>query len=289
MKPDKVVGPFTTQNLLFFIAIVAAGITTVTSFFLIMKHLHRYTASNQQRQIIRIIFTPVVFAVLSALSILNYKVAIYLQPLIDLYETFALAALFLLYTEYVAPDKDTRLSYFDALEHLKPRSMFRNKGYDVIPGGSQNWYLSKYLAVFLYVNIDIVMTIVQEVTQALNDYCETSYSLKYAHIWVLLITNVALGWAINAIVRYYMRMRNEPEFAQHKPTLKIISFKLIVGVNFLQSIIFDILIATKAVKGSSQVTGYDLKYGIPAALVAVEQIFFAVFFHYSVGHEKSGF
>lgn len=282
LAPEKVVGPFTTQNLLFVIAIICAGITIAISFFLIMKHLHRYTEPNQQRQVIRIIFTPVVFSVFSALSILNYKVAMYLQPLIALYETFALAALFLLYVEYVAPDEHTRMSYFATLENRKPKgTMFKRKGYEVIPGGSQSWYRLIYCAVFLYVNIDIILTIVQEITQALGTYCEASFNPKFAHIWVLLITNVALGWAITAIVKFYFRMKSEPEFAEHKPGLKILSFKLIVGINFLQEIIFDILISTETVVGSHQVTGYDIKYGIPATLVAFEQILFAVFFHYS--------
>lgn len=282
MKPDKVLGPFTTQNVLFIFSIACAGITTVISLFLIMKHLHRYTEPRQQRQIIRIIFTPVVFSVLYALSVLNYKVAIYLQPLTALYETFALAALWLLYTEYVAPDEHTRLSYFANLENRKPKgSYFKPKGYEVIPGGSQKWYQSKYCAVFVYVVIDIVTTFVEEITQVIGDYCETSFSPKYAHVWVFVIQNVSIGWAINAIIRYYIRMKKEPEFAAHKPGLKLLSFKLIVGINFFQDIIFDLLIATGAVKGSHKVTGYDWKYGIPAAVVAFEQIFFSIFFHYS--------
>lgn len=109
---EPIVGSLTFQHIILLISIGCAGASAVMSLWLILKHLHRYTQPMQQRQIIRIIFTPVVFAVLSALAILNYDAAIYLIPLRDLYETFALASLFLLFTAYVAPDEDTRESFF---------------------------------------------------------------------------------------------------------------------------------------------------------------------------------
>lgn len=280
VKPVKIAGPFTLQNLLFIFGIACAGITLFISIFLITKHLHRYTEPKQQRQVVRIIFTPVVFATLSALSILSYSVAQYLQPLIDLYEAFALASLFLLYVEYVAPDEHTRAAFFDNLENRKLKSQFRpSKGYTVVPGGSGGWYRVSFAAVFLFVIVDTVMTIVELVTEAIGRYCEGSWSPKYGHIWVEVITNIFLGAAITKIVAFYGRFKSEPEFAIHKPGLKLISFKLIVFVNFIQSIIFSVLLSH--IKTSQKMTGYDLKYGIPAALVSFEQILFATFFHYS--------
>lgn len=280
VNPVKILGPFTLQHLLFLFSIACAGITTSISLFLITKHLHRYTEPKQQRQIVRIIFTPVVFAVLSALSILSYSVAKYLQPLIDLYEAFALASLFLLYVEYVAPDEHTRLAYFSAIENHKPKSKFKPTGaYTVVPGGSLRWYHVGYVGVFIYCVVDVLLTILELVTEATDSYCESSWNPKYAHIWVEVLGGFFLGWAISSVIGFYGRFNKEPEFAMHKPGLKLASFKLIVFVNFVQSIVFSILLSK--IKTSRKMTGYDLKYGIPAALVAVEQIFFATFFHYS--------
>lgn len=280
VNPVKIAGPFTFQHLLFIFSIACAGLTTLISLFLITKHLHRYTVPKQQRQIIRIIFTPVVFAVLSALSILSYSVAQYMQPLTALYEAFALASLFLLLIEYVAPNENTRDSFFENLEQHKPKSQWiPTKGYTVVPGGSGKWYKIGFAAVFLYVIVDTLMTVVELVTEALGRYCEQSWSPKFGHIWVTIITNVFLSVAIMRIVAFYGRFRTDESFAMHKPGMKLVSFKLIVFVNFVQSIIFSILL--DHIKTSRKVTGLDLKYGIPAALVAFEQILFATFFHYS--------
>ena len=139
---EPIVGSLTFQHLILLISIACAGATAVLSLWLILKHLHRYTQPKQQRQIIRIIATPVIFALLSVLAILSYDAANYIIPLRDIYETFALASLFLLFVEYVAPNKDTRDAYFFNLENRRNRgTMFsRSKGYDVIPGGSLKWF-----------------------------------------------------------------------------------------------------------------------------------------------------
>ena len=139
---EPIVGSLTFQHLILIISIACAGAAAVLSLWLILKHLHRYTQPKQQRQVIRIIFTPVVFAVLSVFAILDYNAAIYIIPLRDLYETFALASLFLLFTEYVAPDEATREAYFFGLENRKKRGgqFSRSKAYDVIPGGSLKWF-----------------------------------------------------------------------------------------------------------------------------------------------------
>lgn len=139
---EPVVGNLTFQHLILLISIACAGATALLTVWLVFKHLHRYTQPKQQRQIIRIIATPVVFAVISVLAILDYNAAIYLLPVRDLYETFALASLFLLFIEFVAPDENTRDEYFSNLENRKKRggTFSRTKEYDVIPGGSLTWF-----------------------------------------------------------------------------------------------------------------------------------------------------
>lgn len=163
-----------------------------------------------------------------------------MEPLINLYETFGLAALFLLFVEYVAPDENTRLDYFGTLENRKPKNQFLpHKGYTVVPGGSQEWYQRKIVFVFLYVIVDILCTILELVTEAVGTYCEASWNPKYFHIWDEVITNIFLALALTSIVLFYYRFNKEPEFAQHKPGLKLISFKLIVFITFAQRYVFS--------------------------------------------------
>lgn len=206
-----------------------------------------------------------------------------MSPIRDLYETFAMGAIFLLFVEWVASDPSRRDAYFANLENRKPRGgrFSKDKSYDVVPGGSFSWFKFKWIAVFLSIVIDIIVTIAQEASQAAGTYCITSLKPYFAHLWVLVIGHVAIIVAVVAILRLYMRLKSEPEFSLHRPLLKLASLKLIVFTNFVQTLVFSILQGQGVLKGNNKVTANDLQYGIPSLLVAVEQLIFAALMLYS--------
>jgi hypothetical protein len=123
----------TFKQLATYMTIACLGISTISALFLIWKHLHRYTRPREQRQNVRIIAMPVFFCIISMLCIIFYTDSIYIRPLIDVYEAFCIAALFLLYLEFVCPEPDQRVKYFSNLEN-------KDRKGNVIPGGSLKWY-----------------------------------------------------------------------------------------------------------------------------------------------------
>lgn len=61
-------------------------IASASSFWLIWKHLTYYTCPQQQRHIVRMLFMVPIYAIVSLLSYLFYKEAIYYQTIRDCYE-----------------------------------------------------------------------------------------------------------------------------------------------------------------------------------------------------------
>ncbi len=108
------------------------GITLISCVFLSWRHLHRYTSSQEQRQILRIANLPFFYSLFNFLALLFTIDYLFIEPLSGIYESFALAALFLLVLEFVVPDGTDREQYFDRLE-LRDK-----KG--VKPGGSLKWF-----------------------------------------------------------------------------------------------------------------------------------------------------
>lgn len=106
------VGSITFQQLMLIIACGCLLLTTVISSMLVYKHLTRYTRPNEQRQMVRIVVTPIVFGVLSVFSLAWYEAAQYLNPIELYYEAIALASLFLLFVEYVKPERESKESFF---------------------------------------------------------------------------------------------------------------------------------------------------------------------------------
>lgn len=123
----------TFRWLMIYIIAAALGLTTLSALLLTWKHLHRYSRPREQRQNVRIIAMPVIFCIVCLLSVLFYSASIYIKPLIEVYEAFCVAALFLLYLEYVCPNEDERFTYFANLPA-------KDKKGNPLPGGSLQWY-----------------------------------------------------------------------------------------------------------------------------------------------------
>lgn len=105
------------------------AIAVVIAFFLILRHATHYLKPYEQKQyvqpslltapieayehsIIRILVMIPIYAVVSFLSYLYYKKAIYFELLRDCYEAFAIASFFTLMCHYIAPNLHDQKEYF---------------------------------------------------------------------------------------------------------------------------------------------------------------------------------
>lgn len=280
-----ITGSLTFQHLILYICSGCLGVVGLTCLLNILMHLSHYSAPSQQRQIIRIVFTPVVFCLFSVCTVANYSTAPYMPPIRDLYELFAMAFIFLLFVEWIAPDPSTRFSYFSTLENRKPQGgrFSKNKSYTIIPGDSLSWFKNKWSIMFLSLVVDIIIiiTIAQEASQAAGTYCVTSMKPYFAHLWVLIIGHASIIVGVLAILNLYMRLKPVPEFSSHNSLLKLASLTIIVFTNCIQTLVFSILQGQGTLMGNNKITADDLQYGIPALLVAVEQLVFAGLMLYS--------
>ncbi|KAI0859835.1 organic solute transporter Ostalpha-domain-containing protein [Xylaria cubensis] len=280
---QPIVGNITFQYLLFYISLVFTGITILSSLSITISHLRCYVRPREQRQVVRILFYPVFLAVTSTFSILDYTAYLYLWPAAGLYEPISLAAIFFLFVEFAAPDASTREQYFNNLEAKRQKGgrFELKKAWTLVPGGSLRWYQGKYVGLYIYFIATIIIKIVEEITQAAGRYCQYSFSPAFAHIWVLVISNIVLPVGVLAIVQFYLRMNQEPHFKARNPTSKILSFKAVVLLTFLQDIIFEILVSAHAFKNTETLRVQDFSIGIESLLVCAEQCAVAIWFQWT--------
>jgi len=197
---DKLSIGITFHQLAIYITMGCLGLSTISALLLTWKHLHRYTRPKEQRQNIRIIAMPVFFCAVSLVSIMFYDDSIYIVPIMGVYEAFCIAALFLLFLEFICPDEDAREKYFSNLEN-------KDKKGNITPGGSRKWFNVSsfrvafpilklmhhqhiYFMVFQYPLTKTIAAGVQIATQAADVYCPNSLSPKYAHIWVSQVSDI---------------------------------------------------------------------------------------------------
>lgn len=137
--PDLVGGPLyansdiTFHQLMIYICAPCLGITSLSAIYLAFQHVRNYTAPQEQRQILRIIFLPVFYSLFNFLALCWYRTYQYVQPLSGLYESFAIAALFFLLLEWVCPEGTDRNKYFDEFP-------FKDKKGVIVEGGSLAWF-----------------------------------------------------------------------------------------------------------------------------------------------------
>lgn len=124
----------TFHQLMIYVSAACTILTILGCFFLSWKHVHRYTAPQEQRQIVRIVNLPIFYAIFNLLALVWYQDYLYIQPISGIYEAFTVSAMFLLTLEYVCPDGTDREKFFD---NLPAQSKHRKRP---LPGGSLKWF-----------------------------------------------------------------------------------------------------------------------------------------------------
>lgn len=200
------------------------------------------------------------FSICQLFSIWFYGVSGSLMPIAQLYEGYAVTALFLLYVNMVAPDTSTRASFFNQLERKLFNGKPRKNG-----KGSLRWFRIIWILVFQLTVFRILYVIGDSIIDTV--YCPLDIQrIKLKEI-TSLISGSSAAIAVFAIVVFETRMR--PYMEQHRSTFKLFSFKGVVGLEILQSLIFPIL-AEKGVFSPSppyHISYQDFSVGIPTFIL----------------------
>jgi hypothetical protein len=98
---------------------------------------------------------------------------------------------------------------------------------------------------------------------------------------VIVISDIALGIGVLAVIQFYARMNKEAHFKAHSPTAKLLTFKGIIALMFLQQTIFSILRTHNVFKAHPKITVRDQHIGIQQCLVCLEMLLVVLSFHFS--------
>ncbi|KAK4502596.1 hypothetical protein PRZ48_006022 [Zasmidium cellare] len=259
-------------------------ISVVVSLWLIAMHALHYLRPNEQKHIIRILFMIPVYSIVSFLSYMFYRKAVYFEVLRDCYEAFAISSFFSLLCYYIAPDLHEQKEYFRG---IKPVNWFlgvfwlqkctggENKGPFRKPRSGLTWFNVIWAGIFQYCFVRVFFTIVSVISEAFGRYCEASLSPEYAHIWVLAFECVSVTVAMFMVIQFYIQLKDD--LSEHKPFLKVLSIKLVIFFSFWQTIVISFLSSGSGPLQPTKKLAYqDIKIGIPSVLLCIEMAAFSV-------------
>ncbi|KAJ7901884.1 DUF300-domain-containing protein [Mycena olivaceomarginata] len=259
------------------IAGACTAATVLISFFSVLGHCRNYTNRSQQRQILRILYMPPVYAVISFLSYRFFRdyidLAILTQP-----QALTISAFLLLLIDYVAESAhghkaENAIARKDKKKMLFPLCCFRFR-----PTKAYFMYTVKagiYWAVLQYVIVRPAVSIAGIITQALNVLCESEgFNVHFANVYLEAIDFVSISIALYGLLLFYSLTKDE--LVGRRPLSKFLAIKLIVMFTWYQSFVLSAL-SDRVLKATKYWTVTNIADGLNALAVCIEMIFFSGF------------
>lgn len=234
---------------------------------LLAEHACHLSNPSEQVKIMRIIHMLPAYTGLSYLAICWPNLYVYVDGWTEYFQALALYAFLLLQLDFLAPTDREKFEFFGS---LKVPKVFKKGKYRE----GVSWLKLTFYCVIQYPIVVTICAIAQCVTQAFDVYCLSSDSPRFGHIWIEVFSNVSVTFAINAILRFYQVCKGYMK--ERHPLRKLLAFKLLVGLIFVEQIAFMVLESTDLLKQSSKISYADIHIGLPNMIICVQMVPFAL-------------
>ncbi|KAL3458717.1 organic solute transporter Ostalpha-domain-containing protein [Aspergillus heterothallicus] len=248
------------------------GIVFVSISMLMFRHATHLSKPQEQIKIMKICLLLPLYSITSFLAICFPTAAVSITPWMEVYQALALGSFFLLLCEFLSAGRASGVNeFFDTYE---PPQKAGKPGVTGI-----EWLGKQWLAIWQYPIVALVVAIATDITEALDVYCLESNNVHFAHIWLTVIGIVSVTVAVISILVFYKGLK--AHLKTHSPLAKLLAFKLIVGLAFLEEILFTILRSTDVLKPTATLSQADTDIGIPHLVICIQMVPFALFFPYA--------
>ncbi|KAI1074002.1 organic solute transporter Ostalpha-domain-containing protein [Whalleya microplaca] len=279
-----IAGPYDFYHLSVIISGSCAAFSSIIVLMLMWQHVTHFSNPKEQIHILRICWFIAVYAIGIFIMILVPRTFVYLQSVLVIYESYALAYFYLLICQILAgPNAASQRDVF-----LAPLVAHAHRVGTSLPNRDSffspfNRFRIHWIGVFQCPVFMVFMTIAASVTQATDKYCLSSNKSYYAHIYVQVLQIVSKAAAILGVVHTYLPLRRE--LRRHRTLSKLWAFKLLIFLQVVQTFSFSIVNSRKgpAIEAYGTLSQIDILIGLPLLLVSCELTFFAVFYHYAYG------
>lgn len=237
--------------------ILIAGICLIITFIFSLgtsiQHLRHYSVPYEQRQIVRILWTPFVFGNSYFFSLWFYKTQTYLITIADLYEIFGLVAIYLLFNAYVCPEHEDYEGFFNNYQRPKKKKKNSKEDAENSRSGSLLWFQLLSLGVVQIFPSHIATAIATWVTTATE--CPLSPKLLHGHLIINVVNGVMLSILVMCIVQIYRSVK--PDMQGRKAGTKLTIFKVMVIIAQIQPIVFTSLAESGHLKPTHHMSALD--------------------------------
>ncbi|KAF8184088.1 DUF300-domain-containing protein [Mycena galopus ATCC 62051] len=248
-------------------------VTVIITCISVFQHARNYTVPREQRQIIRILYMPPVYAIISFFSYRFFRNYTYYSMIYVAYEAVTISAFLLLIIEYVAAT---------AVGHHAEEAMVR-KDKRPLPIPFCCWRYRPTKAYFMYtvkwsvlqyVIVRPAISIAAIVCEKFNVLCESqSHDPRFASVYLSAADFVSISIALYGLLVFFGLTKDE--LVGRRPLAKFLCIKLIVMFTFYQSFVFTML-EGRVIKATQYWTETNIADGLNALTICVEMVLFAL-------------
>ncbi|KAG8913627.1 hypothetical protein FRC01_004451 [Tulasnella sp. 417] len=237
--------------------------------FNVISHAHNYRVPGEQRQILRILYLPMIYALLSFFSYRFFSAYTYFSLGEAVYEAFALSAFLLLLVHFVAATTAEMKAEEALANKPKMRMPFPLSRYEVTPSKPSFLHKVKW-AVLQYVIVNPLTAIATVITQEAGVLCQGSWDFHFASVYLRIIDLLSMLCALYGLILFYIITK---DLLAHRRTLvKFVAVKIVVFLSVVQNFILTILDKNGAIHGTKMWTESNVVNGINAICICVEMV-----------------
>ncbi|KAK4051854.1 hypothetical protein OIV83_002559 [Microbotryomycetes sp. JL201] len=267
------------------VAGLTAAVTTFISLFTVFMHARNYYVPKEQRQMIRIVLMPLVYAIISFFGYRFYREYTYFSLIEVIYEALVLASFLWLLLHYIGDSTKAQ------------RQVLLEKEKRAIPfpfccirfRASKPYFLHALRwSVLQYSLIRPLISIAGIITNAFGLYCPTQYSIYFSAVYLDAIDFVSIRQvqklasmivALYGLITFYALTKEL--LAGKRPLAKFLSIKAIVAVVFYQGFMFSVLADHGVLKATKYWTTENIANGLDCLCVCCEMVIFAIVFRFA--------
>ncbi|KAJ3933873.1 MAG: DUF300-domain-containing protein [Lentinula lateritia] len=249
------------------IAGACAAATVIISICSVLQHCRSYTNPAEQRQILRILYMPPVYGVISFLSYRFFRSYTYYELVEVVYEAFTLSAFLMLLIEFVAASGTGHKAESSIARKDKRKLPFPFCFWRYRPTKPYFMYTLKW-AVLQYVIFRPAISVAAIICQAYNVLCESAgFNARYANVYLEAIDFVSISVALYGLFLFYGLTKEE--LIGRRPLAKFLAIKLIVMFTWYQSFVFDAL-EGRVIHATQYWTETNIADGLNALAICIE-------------------
>ncbi|GAA6052410.1 hypothetical protein JCM3770_000228 [Rhodotorula araucariae] len=263
------------------IAGATAAVSTLITLWTMWLHGRNYTKPREQRQILRILLMPAVYAIVSFFSYRYFRSYTYYSVSVVAYESLVLAAFLMLLLQYIGNSTNEQ------------RAVLRDKEKRTIPfpfccirfRPSKPYFLHGLKwSVLQYSLLRPLISIIEIICQTYDVLCPTQYSIYYAEVYLDAIDFISISVALYGLIVFYALVKER--LAGRNPLAKFLSIKIVVMLLFYQSFVFSVLQSHGVIKGTEYWTATNVADGLSALCVCCEMVIMSGVFAWAFSYRE---